>query len=118
MGSVYATGPGRPHPLGATPDAAGVNFSVVSRTSSGVELLLFERCHDREPFQVVALEPSRNKTFFFWHAYVEGLRPGAHYAYRVDGPWDPAQGHRFNRNKVLVDPYANGLTTHLWSRGA
>src|SRR4051794_33413583 len=113
MGGTYATTPGRPHPLGATPDADGVNFSVFSRNASGVELLLFDKHDDAEPAQVIPLDPDRNKTFFFWHVYVENLRPGTHYAYRIDGPWDPGQGHRFNRNKVLIDPYARGNTNAL-----
>jgi isoamylase len=118
MGGRYATVPGRPHPLGATPDGDGVNFSVFSRNASGIDLLLFDEHDDAEPVQIIPLDPARNKTFFFWHVYIEGLRPGTHYAYRVDGPWDPGRGHRFNRNKVLIDPYARGNTNALWDRAA
>jgi len=96
-----------------------VNFSVFSRDATRVELLIFDEHDDPEPVQVISLDPVRNRTFFFWHVYVRGLKPGAHYAYRVDGPWDPSgAGHRFNRNKVLIDPYAKGNTTHLWDRVA
>ncbi len=107
---------GSPHPLGATPDRDGVNFSLFSENATGVELLLFERHDAPEPFQVIQFDPFVNKTFHFWHVYVRGLRPGAHYAYRVDGPWDLGAGHRFDRKKVLIDPYARGNTNSLWKR--
>ena len=113
----YEIDPGRPHPLGAVPDAEGVNFSVFSRNATSVELLLFDEHDDRQPAQVVKLDAGANKTFFFWHVYVRGLRPGAHYAYRVDGPDDlHGQGFRFNPRKVLIDPYALGNTDALWNR--
>jgi len=107
---------GRPHPLGATPFPDGVNFSVFSQHATGVELLLFE-AHDQEnPSQVITLDPFSNRSFAFWHCFVEGLEPGAHYAYRIDGPFSVEEGHRFNRNKVLIDPYARGNTDALWNR--
>jgi glycogen operon protein len=112
------TDAGRPHPLGATVDANGVNFSVFSQNATAVELLLFDAHDDPEPTQIIAFDVDRNKTFHFWHVYVRGLRPGAHYAFRIDGPFDPAQGHRFQKNKVLIDPYGKGHTTTLWDRGA
>ena len=113
----YATAPGRAHPLGAIPDATGVNFSVFSRNATAVELLLFDEHDQVEPVEIIKLDPAENKTFFFWHVYVEGLRPGACYAYRVDGPTDlQGQGFRYNRNKVLIDPYARGNTNTLWKR--
>ena len=114
---VYLVDAGSPHPLGATVDANGVNFSVFSQNATAVELLLFDAHDDLEPSQIIRLDPVRNKTFHFWHCYVRGLKAGAHYAYRVDGPFDPAQGHRFQKNKVLIDPYARGNTTALWMRG-
>jgi isoamylase len=108
---------GHPHPLGATITATGVNFSLFSENATGVELLLFEHHDDPQPCQVFKLDPRLNKTFHFWHVHVQGLKHGAHYAYRVDGPQDPSAGHRFNRNKVLIDPYARGNTNALWRRG-
>ncbi|MGK2858427.1 MAG: alpha-amylase family glycosyl hydrolase, partial [Thermoanaerobaculia bacterium] len=108
---------GRPHPLGARVDAEGVNFSVFSQHATGVELLLFESSESIEPYQTIRLHPLNNRTFFFWHCHVRDLGAGTHYAYRVDGPSDPASGHRFNRNKVLVDPYAFGNSNDLWVRG-
>ena len=110
--------PGYRHPLGATPDNEGVNFSIFSRNGQGVELLLFEKHDDPLPARAIRLDPGVNKTFFFRHVYVRGLLPGAHYAYRVDGPWDLGSGHRFNRNKVLTDPYAKANTDVLWNRVA
>lgn len=107
---------GSPHPLGAIPNQDGVNFSLFSENAASIELLLFKRHDAPGPFQVIQLDPFVNKTFHFWHVYVRGLKPGAHYAYRVDGPRDPDAGHRFNRNKVLIDPYARGNTNSLWRR--
>jgi len=107
---------GSPYPLGATPDAGGVNFSLFSENATGVELLLFERDDDPLPFQTFQFDPYVNKTFHFWHIGVRGLTAGAHYAYRVDGPYDLSAGHRFNRNKVLIDPFARGNTDTLWKR--
>jgi isoamylase len=57
--------------------------------------LLFDKPEDAEPTQVISLDPAVNRTFFFWHIYVSGLRTGAHYAYRVDGPNKLRSGHRF-----------------------
>jgi isoamylase len=107
---------GSSHPLGATPDKDGVNFSLFSGNATAVELLLFREHDDLNPFQVIQLEPHVNKTFHFWHCYVRGLGPGTHYAYRVDGPSDMNAGHRFNSRKVLIDPYAKGNTNSLWKR--
>lgn len=107
---------GSPHPVGATPDAQGVNFSLFSSNATAVELLLFKRHDDPRPFQTVRLDPNINKTFHFWHVYVKSLGPGTHYAYRVDGPADITAGHRFNPRKVLIDPYARGNTDTLWKR--
>lgn len=115
---IYKTLPGRAHPLGATPDNCGVNFSVFSRNATGIELLLFSEHNEKEPFQIIKFDPKINKTFFFWHIYIDGLTSGTHYAYRVDGPWDLSTGHRFNKNKVLIDPYAKGNTNTLWEYNA
>jgi isoamylase len=114
--SVYVVEPGRPHPLGATLDKEGVNFAVFSQHATGVQLLLFDEHNDPEPMQVITLDPRTNKTFHFWHVYVKGLKPGMLFAYRVDGPYEPHQGHRFNPNKVLIDPYAKGNMNNLWNR--
>jgi isoamylase len=111
---LYGVEPGRPQPLGATVDATGVNFSLFSRHATGVRLLLFDDHDQLTPVEVVTLDPERNRTFYFWHVYVRGLTEGFHYAYRVDGPRDPRTGHRFDPEKVLLDPYAKGNTNDLW----
>jgi glycogen operon protein len=114
---TYTLSLGRSHPLGATVKSGGVNFSLFSESDTGVELLLFDEHDDPEPFQVIQLDPVVNRTFHFWHVFVEGLPAGTHYAYRVDGPDNPSEGHRFDRDKVLIDPYSKGNTKTLWNRG-
>lgn len=108
---------GKAHPLGATVMADGVNFSLFSEHATGVELLLFDDHDDVEPFQTISLDPTVNKTFHFWHVFLENAKPGLHYAIRVDGPDDPGAGHRFDRQKVLIEPYAKGNNKALWKRG-
>jgi isoamylase len=113
----YEIAPGAPHPLGAVPNAEGVGFTVFSQHATSVELLMFERHDDGEPFQTIRLDPACNKTFHFWHVCVKGLPSGTHYVYRVDGPYDPSRaGHCFNSKKVLIDPYTHGNTLALWNR--
>jgi glycogen operon protein len=107
---------GMSHPLGATILPRGVNFSLYSCGATGVELLLFDKGDSPLPIQSIPLIPSVNKTFHFWHVLVKNLKAGAHYAYRVTGPSAPETGLRYNRNKVLIDPYARGNTDALWNR--
>lgn len=117
MQKMYQIERGVAHPLGAVPDEHGVNFSIFSQHATYVELLLFTRSDDPHPVQVIPLDPALHQTFYCWHVYVRGLKPGMYYAYRLDGPRDLHQrGHRFNRNKVVLDPYARQITTTLWSR--
>jgi isoamylase len=96
---------GRSYPLGATIVPGGANFSVFSREASNVELLLFERQDDSRAARVIPLDPVVNRTYHYWHAFVAGVRPGQIYGYRVNGPWDPADGKRFDPSKILLDPY-------------
>ena len=112
----FITEPGSAHPLGTTVCADGVNFSLFSEAATEVALLLFDRASAIEPSQVIRMDPFQNKTFHFWHVFVRGCRPGIYYALRVDGPADPAAGHRFNPNKVLIGPYARGICRDLWKR--
>jgi isoamylase len=115
----FGTRPGRPHPLGATPDGGGTNFALFTMDATAVQLLLFDSHDSREPFQTIDLDRSSNRTFYFWHIYVHDVKPGMGYAYRVDGPNDVhGKGHRFNPNKVLIDPYGRGVTSTLWDRVA
>jgi isoamylase len=100
---------GRSFPLGATIAEGGANFSVFSRNATGVELLLFGREDDSRPERVVVLDPVRNRTYYYWHAFVPSVEPGQIYGYRVRGPFDPARGMRFDASKVLLDPYGRGV---------
>ncbi|MEM6992871.1 MAG: glycogen debranching protein GlgX [Myxococcota bacterium] len=105
----HAISPGEPHPLGATLTAEGVNFSLFSRSATAVELLLFERYDDPEPRVTLSLDARTHRTFNYWHVHVAGATAGLVYAYRVHGPDAPSEGHRFNPNKVLLDPYAKAI---------
>jgi isoamylase len=113
----FHTEPGSAHPLGITVSRDGVNLSLFSEAATEVILLLFDSATAIEPIQIVRLDPFLNKTFHFWHVFVRGCGPGMFYAFRVDGPNEPARGHRFNSNKVLVSPYARGISRALWKRG-
>jgi len=114
---MYEVQPGRTHPLGATPDAQGVNFVLFSEHATSVELLLFAAANDPDPMQVIILDPQQHRTFHFWHVYISGLPVGMHYAYRVDGPQDVhTTGNRFDPQKVLIDPYSKGNNSGLWQR--
>jgi glycogen operon protein len=97
--------PGSPHPLGATWDGAGVNFAIFSANAEKVELCLFDPNGKREVARVALPE----YTHEVWHGYLPDVRPGTLYGYRVHGPFDPRNGHRFNPNKLLIDPYAKAL---------
>jgi glycogen operon protein len=99
---------GRSYPPGATVHDGGVNFSLFSRTATGVELLLFDR-EDGKPSRVVRLDPADNRTYYYWHVFVPGVRAGQLYGYRVQGPSDHSSGLRFDPGKVLLDPYGRGV---------
>jgi isoamylase len=100
---------GSSSPLGATPSGNGVNFSVFSKHATAVQLLLFDGVNDTKAARVVRLDPSANRTYHYWHVFVPNVRPGQLYAYRVEGPFDPSRGMRFDPTKVLLDPYSRGV---------
>jgi isoamylase len=102
-------GIGRSSPLGATVGPDGVNFSVYSRSASGLELVLFDREDDVQPARIVTIDPVANRTYHYWHVFVEGVQPGQLYGYRVQGPFDPASGMRFDPAKTLLDPYGRAV---------
>ena len=103
---------GFPHKLGATWDGRGTNFALFSANAEKVELCLFDR-HAKRELERVAL-PER--TDDVWHAYLPDVLPGQLYGYRVHGPYEPDHGHRFNPNKLLIDPYAKRLVGRVvWS---
>lgn len=143
--SCYNIKKGKPHPLGATPDNEGVNFSIYSEHADYVELLLFNKHNDLEPSVILSMNKTEkltlagktgtsvkplksseipktttniglNKTFYFWHVYICGLKPGVHYAYRIYGPSDPSRGYLFDGNKVLIDPYSRGNNKKFWNK--
>jgi glycogen operon protein len=100
---------GLPHPLGATWDGKGVNFALFSANATKVELCLFDAEGQRETGRITLPE----YTDQIFHGWVEGLSPGQAYGYRVHGPYAPEAGHRFNPNKLLLDPYARAHTGAL-----
>jgi isoamylase len=95
--------PGRPFPLGAVWDGDGVNFALFSEHAERVELCLFDSDDHETRIEM------QERTAFHWHCYVHGVAPGRRYGYRVHGPYDPANGHRFNPRKLLIDPYAKAI---------
>lgn len=102
--------PGTPLPLGASVAEGGVNFSVFSRNATKVFLEFYSASEDSEPYAQVEFSPSENRTGDIWHAFVPGIKPGSLYLFRVDGPFEPSKGHRFNVHQRLFDPYAKTIT--------
>ncbi len=103
---------GQPYPLGATYDGNGVNFALFSANAEKVELCLFDPGGSRETARLTLPEYTEE----VWHGYLPDARPGLLYGYRVHGPYDPLNGHRFNPNKLLIDPYARSLSgSFAWS---
>jgi len=99
--------PGKPYPLGARWDGKGTNFALFSENATGVELCLFnKRGHETR----IELQEVTN---FVWHGYVPSVGPGMRYGFRVHGPFEPENGHRFNNNKLLIDPYAKALDGNI-----
>ena len=101
---------GSPLPLGTQERGGGVNFAIFSRHASRVRLELFDHPEDAAPARVIDLDSARNRTGDVWHVWVEGIGPGQLYAYRVDGPYEPSEGHRFNFNRLLLDPFATAIS--------
>ena len=105
--------PGKPYPLGATYDGKGVNFAIFSENATAVRLCLFRSPTDEEEYTCI---PLKEQTDYVWHVYIPGLKPGQLYGYRVDGPYEPENGMRFNPYKLLIDPYAKAINGRIeWS---
>jgi glycogen operon protein len=104
--------PGKPYPLGATPTSLGTNFALYSENASAVHVCLF----DDAGKQVDCVE-LKEVTAFVWHGLLRDIKPGQRYGYRVDGPWEPGKGLRFNKNKLLVDPYAKAIAGEVDHKG-
>ncbi len=97
--------PGDPYPLGAIWDGEGVNFSVYAENATGVELCLFDSGEKLNEERI----PVKERSHHVWHVYLPDVVPGQLYGYRVYGPYEPENGHRFNPNKLLLDPYAKAI---------
>ena len=95
---------------------AYTQFSIFSRNATGVCLQFFKNAQDAVPEAEINLDPEYHRTGDVWHIAVRGVLPGSLYGYRMDGPYDPVKGHRFNKYKLLVDPYAKAVTGNFnWS---
>src|SRR4026207_1263144 len=103
IGKAIKIWPGKPYPLGATWDGAGVNFSLFSENATKVELCLFDAAGKESRLTM------RDQTHRVGHVYLPEARPGQLYGYRVHGPYEPQQGHRFNPSKLLLDPYTKAV---------
>ena len=107
VGEVRA---GNPLPIGgAHQQEDGVNFVLFSRNATGVRLEFYHKSSDSSPSRVIDFDPVRHRTGDVWHVWVQGIPPGQLYGYRVEGPYLPEEGHRFNRHKLLLDPYARAI---------
>jgi len=107
-----------PLPLGTSACGEGVNFALFSRHASRVRLELFDRPEDATAARVIDLDPARHRTGDVWHVWIEGIPAGQLYGYRVDGPYQPENGHRFNFHKLLLDPCATAISRlPVWEFG-
>lgn len=114
----YSISIGHRNPAGATAGKDGTNFSLFSRHATTVQLLLYQKPDSIDPFQIIDLDPTENRTFYFWHVYVEGMsgEGKVSYTWRVDGPDYYDAGSRFDPAVELLDPWAKAVTTILWKR--
>jgi isoamylase len=109
---------GSPYPIGASVTTTGVNFSVFSYHATRAELLLFDMEDATQPSRVIDLVPGTSRTSHYWHVHVPGIQAGQLYGYRMSGPYDPGLGHRFDPEKVLLDPYAKAISSKIYRRDA
>jgi isoamylase len=107
---------GSPYPLGATVTPTGTNFSVFSYHAVRAELLLFDTEDAGQPSRVIDLVPGANRTSHYWHVYLPGIKAGQLYGYRMSGPYAPDLGHRFDPEKILLDPYARVISAKNYRR--
>src|SRR5215203_2051423 len=101
------TYPGNPYPLGATLDNEGVNFALFAENALAVDLCLFHSLEDEHEFERIRMT---ERTHHVWHIYLPQIKAGQLYGFRVQGSFDPFSGHRFNPNKLLIDPYAKAIS--------
>lgn len=108
-----------PYPLGPTVTPEGTNFSVFSATATGMEIVLFDHVDSLQSARVIRLDPDRDRTSHYWHIFVPEVRSGQLYGYRAYGPENSSSGHRFDSQKVLIDPYGKSVAVgKLYSRTA
>ena len=114
----YSVTIGHRYPAGATAGQDGTNFCIFSRHATAVQLLLYEKPDSGNPFQVVDLDPAVNRTFFFWHVFMEGMtgQENTSYTWKVNGPDGDDPGNRFDPSVELLDPWARAVTDTLWQR--
>ena len=98
--------PGKSSPLGATVYPDGVNFCIFSQNAEAIELLLFDTANAARPAHTIKLDPSLNKTYYYWHVFVPEIKAGQIYAYRADGQFAPEKGYRFDHSKILLTQVA------------
>jgi len=109
---------GKAFPLGSTVYSDGVNFSIFCRNGTGVDLLLFDHMDDLNPSREINLDSNLNRTYHYWHIFVKDLKPGQLYGYRISGPYQPSNGHYFDPDKILLDPYAKAVAVPVgYQRG-
>ena len=119
MQQVYQLKHGKPYPSGSKYNEKGVNFSIFSRYAEQVELLLFSSADSDEPFQIIRLNKDINRTFFSWHVYVSKLPAGTWYTWRMNGQGQARDsGFRFEKEKHLLDPWAQAVSHKRWDRKA
>jgi isoamylase len=109
---------GSPYPLGASVTATGVNFSVFSYHATRTELLLFDTDDASPPSRIIDLVPGTSRTSHYWHVHLPGIKAGQLYGYRMSGPYAPELGHRFDPEKILLDPYAKAISSKNYQRSA
>jgi isoamylase len=102
-------GAGTSSPLGASVQPGGVNFSIYSKNATSVELLLFDSVDSFEASRIISLDPGGHRTYHYWHVFVPDVMPGQIYGFRALGPFDPEHGLRFDRDRVLLDPYGRAV---------
>lgn len=114
----YSTTDGHRYPTGATAGDDGTNFCIFSRHATAVQLCLYERPDSSSPFQIIDLDPIINRTFFFWHIFLEEMtgHEKVSYTWKVNGPDNNDPGHRFDPSIELLDPWAKAVTTVFWER--
>lgn len=116
---TIATSVGKSYPVGSTAYPDGVNFSIYSKHAQRIELLLFDNSNDPEPAQIIPLDSKINRSYHYWHIFVEGIGTGQIYAYRVYGEYAPEKGLRFDGSKVLLDPYTKAVVgDEIYNRDA